>query len=442
MPSRRALLRSGAVAAAAGLAGCSALADDDSVPLPDATPGPDDWPTDGYDQRNSRYNVGASPPASEPTPRWSREFLFCHDPVVRGTRVVLNTGTENREYTVGLRATDGETVWRSESEPWGYPTPTLGAKRAYVTGPDCAFGVDLATGAETWRGDPCEGANTASGTVADGRLYLEYGGYFSALDATGKRRWATSHEARANPAVVGDTAYVATAFAVAALDLTATAREWPWQDPDGDTPAHADRQAARTWQEPPDSSLVGPRYYHSPAVSDSLVFATATNRDDRAGGALRALDRSTGEERWSVASPPDRAPGEERREAPDPVSEPVPPVVTDDLVVTGLGDRQVLALDHGGDIQWTRSLDHSVTELAGAGDTVLAVTHDRDIERTGAGHGGVVALGLESGSRRWSLGFDDHVSGLVAAGGSVYATVVADRQADGDVVRERLVALS
>ncbi|MFB6206114.1 MAG: PQQ-binding-like beta-propeller repeat protein [Haloglomus sp.] len=439
MPSRRAFLQSGAAAAAAGLAGCSALASDGPVPLPDATAGPDDWPSGGYDRRNTRYNATAAPPRSEPTPRWTREFRFCHEPVVRGTRVVLNVGGEDRDYTVGLRATDGSEVWRSESEPWGFPTPTLGAERAYVTGPDCTFGLDLATGAETWRGRPCHGANTASGTIANGRLYLEYGGYFSALDATGQVRWATSHEARAAPAVVGDTAYVATVFTVAAVDLTATAREWPWEDPDGDTPAHASRKAAERWSEPPEISNIGPRFYYSPAVTDSLVLATAV-RD--AGGELRALARTDGEERWVVASPPERKPGEEPREAPDPVTSPVPPVVTEDLVVTSLGDRRVLAVDRAGEVQWTRPLDHSVLELAGAGDTVVAVTHDRSVEETAPGHGGLVALDLATGKRRWTLGFEDHVSGLAVAGGTVYATVVAGRQADGDVATERLLALS
>jgi outer membrane protein assembly factor BamB len=440
MPSRRALLRSGAAAAAAGLAGCSALADDSPVPLPDATPGPDDWPTAGYDARNTRYNAGASPPRSEPTPRWTREFRFCHEPVVRGTRVVLNVGTRERDYTVGLRATDGSEVWRSASEPWGYPKPTLGAERAYVTGPDCAFGIDLATGEETWRGRPCHGANTASGTIADGRLYMEYGGYFSALDATGQVGWATSHEARANPAIVGDTAYVATLFTVAALDLTATAREWPWEDRDGDTPAYAEREAARRWSDPPEVSQIGPDFHHSPAVRDSLVLATAAREDG--GGDLRALSRADGEERWRISSPPSREPGEEPREAPEPVSDPVPPVLARDLVITSLGDRQVLGIVPDGEVVWTRVLDHPVTELVGAGGTVLAVTHDPSVERTAPGHGRLVALDADSGTRRWTLDFDDHVSGLAVAGGTVYATAVSSRDAEGNVAGERLVALS
>ena len=440
MPSRRALLRSGAVAAAAGLAGCSALAGaPDPVPLPDATPGPDDWPGRGYDARNTRYSADAEPPRSEPTPRWTREFRFCHEPVVRGTRLVLNTGNEDREYTVGLRTTDGSEVWRSESEPWGYPTPTLGAERAYVTGPDCAFGIDLETGEETWRGQPCHGANTAGGTVADGRLYMEYGGYFSALDGTGRVRWATSHDAETPPAVVGDTAFVATVFTVAALDLTATARELPWEDLDDDQPAHAKREAAGRWMDPPAASNVGPRFHHAPAVDGSLVFATATGDE---GGELRALARADGTERWTVSSPPSPRAGEESREAPDPVNDPVPPVVADDRVVTCLGDRQVLALDRGGTVQWTRTLEHSVTGLAGAGETLLAVTHDRSIERSGEGHGGLVALDLGSGEPRWSLSFDDHVSGVTPAGGTVYATVVVDRRNGGTVSTERLLALS
>lgn len=52
------------------------------------------------------------------------------------------------------------------------------------------------------------------------------------------------------------------------------------------------------------------------------------------------------------------------------------------------------------------------------------------------------ALDRTTGDERWSLGFDDHLSGLAVADGTVYATVVTERHPDGDVAAERLVALS
>lgn len=434
--SRRRLLQAAATGATAGIAGCTTLAGGpDPEPIPDATPGGADWPTGGYDARNARYNADASPPRSLPTPRWHREFRFCYRPVVRGDRVVLNAG----DHTVGLRATDGERVWTSQSEPWGYPTPTLGANRAYVTGPDCVFGIDLDTGEESWHGQPCHGANTASGTLANGRLYLAYGGYFSALDATGRVTWASRHSVQASPAVAADTAYVATAFTAEAVDLTASATEWPWEDSDDDEPAHATRRAATDWSVPPDARIAGPRVYRSPAVSGATVFVTVEFEDDP-GGELRALTRDTGEERWAVASPPDRRPGEQSRDAPDPVARPVAPVVTDDRVVTALGDRRIRALTHGGDVDWTRRLDRVVTELAGGGDTLLAVTHDRTVESTAPRHATLTAVDLDSGETHWELTFADHVAGVAVAGETVYVTAITERQADGDVGAERLLA--
>jgi outer membrane protein assembly factor BamB len=433
--SRRDVLRTAVLGATGSLAGCLGFEfGSDPTPIPDATPGPDDWPTSGYDARNTRYNAGASPPRTTPDPRWTRNFRFCHEPVVRGEHVVLNAD----ERTVGVRARDGHPLWRSTSEPWGFETPTLGAERAYVTGVDCAFGVDLADGRETWRGRPCHGANTASGTIADGRLYLEYGGYFSALDATGDVTWATARDARGSPAVADETGYVATAFSVAAVDLTTDPREWPWEDSDDDEPAHSSRDAVTEWAVPPEPRVTGPRFYRSPAVTDDTVYATA-ERENRPGGELRALARSDGEERWRIASPP-RSPSD-RGAAPDPVGRPAAPVVTGDLVATSLGDRRVRALDHDGDVRWTADSPAHVVDLVGAGDRLVAVTHDRSVERTGVGHARITAFDIGTGERRWQVGFDDHVAGLAAAGETLYATRVTERDADGDVVSERLTAL-
>jgi len=436
--SRRSLLRGTALAATVGVAGCSALAGrSDSEPIFDSTPGRDDWPSSGYDARNTRHNSDAEPPRSTPEPRWTHNFRFCHQPVVRGTRVVLNAG----DSTVGLRATDGERLWESDSEPWGYETPTLGTERAYATGTDCLFGVDLETGEENWHGQPCHGANTSSGTLANGRLYLEYGGYFSALDETGHVTWAARNEASGSPTVVKQTAYVATAFTVEAVDLTANATEWPWEDRDDDEPAHAGRDATTKWSVPPQSRVDGPRVYQSPAVEGATVFATLEH-ENGLGGELRALARTDGEERWAIAAPPQRQSSEDPEEAPDPVGKPVAPVVSSDLVVASLGDRRIQALTHGGEAEWTVTMDHDVRELAGAGETLVVVTHDRSVEDNAPDHATVEAFDLTDGSQLWELSFEDHVEGLAIAGGTVYVTVVSDRQPDGDVVGERLIALA
>lgn len=441
MPSielpRRAVLRSALVGSTVSLAGCSSLTGSHTAqPLPEASHGAEDWPAAGFDARNTRHNAGARPPRSQPTPRWSTAFRACYPPLVRGTRVVLNA--ENR--LIGLRAIDGEEVWRSSSEPWGFERPTLGADRAYVTGTDCVFGVDLETGTEDWHGRPCHGANTSTGTLADGRLYLEYGGYFSALDATGRVTWATRTDAQGSPAIDGDTAFVATVLTVEAIDLTAAAREWPWEDPDDDEPPHADRDAAIRWSVPPQSSVTGPRMLRSPAVNGETIYVTA-ERDDRPGGALRALERTTGEERWSVASPPDREPGEPPSNAPDPVGRPVPPVIADDLVIMSLGNRRVRAVTPDGKPVWRRAFDHEVTGLAAGGRTLIALTHDRSVETVAANHAALRAFDLQTGDPLWTRRFPDHLTGVAVAGGSVYVTAITERDDEGDIAGMRLLAL-
>jgi hypothetical protein len=44
--------------------------------------------------------------------------------------------------------------------------------------------------------------------------------------------------------------------------------------------------------------------------------------------------------------------------------------------------------------------------------------------------------------RRWTLEYEDHVENLAVAGGTVYVTRVVERDADGDVIRQELLALS
>jgi outer membrane protein assembly factor BamB len=142
------------------------------------------------------------------------------------------------------------------------------------------------------------------------------------------------------------------------------------------------------------------------------------------------------------ATPPEREVGEEPESASGPVSDPVAPVVTGDLIVAALGDRRLRAVTRGGETEWTRTLDREVVDLVGGGGMVVAATHDPAVERTAPSHGRLAAFDIADGLRRWTLEYEDHVENHAVAGGTVYVTRVVERDADGDVIRQELLALS
>jgi len=128
------------------------------------------------------------------------------------------------------------------------------------------------------------------------------------------------------------------------------------------------------------------------------VYATL-EYENRPGGELRALARNGGEERWAIAAPPQRQPGGSLEVAPDPVGKPAPPVVTPDLIVTALSDRRIQAVTHGGEAEWSVTMGRGVGELAGAGETLVVVTHDQSVEDTAPDHVTIKAFNPTDGSQ-------------------------------------------
>ncbi|MFC4358088.1 PQQ-binding-like beta-propeller repeat protein [Halobium salinum] len=429
MPSRRALLAGLGAGGLAGLAGCSAGTllepDPDPVPVADATPGPDDWPLIGYDARNTRYNAGASPPTSAPEERWRTDLGWAMTPTVRGTRLVV----VDYEGVTALRTTDGEVAWRAaEGEQFvsNYVTPVLGAERVYYAGPRCVRGFDLTDGTESWRATPCRGANNYQPTVADGRVHMEHGGYLSAIDDAGRTTWASAHDARPGPAVVDGRAYVATAFTVKAVDLSAPVREplFEGDEAGDDHPATADRERATAWELPRvDPSM---RVWHSPAVVDGTVYAPLS---DLGAGRIVALDAETGDERWRFRA---------ERGAEDGWT--TAPVVADDAVHFGADDGFVYRVGADGERRWRRDLSGHPWEVVGA-DEVLLVRSHRHADAPDGRAGFLHALDLATGETRWRLGYDDELRGLSVAGGSVYASLVTERNDDGEILGTAVVAL-
>lgn len=407
MPSRRQLLAA-ASAASAALAGCSALADrPEPEPLPEAAPSGDDWPFLRYDSHNTGWNGAADPP-DEPVERWSTDVGWGFRPLVRGTKVVLNT----YEGVTGLRATDGEVLWTAGGGG-GFRQPGLGAGRAYFPDGDCVRGFDLASGEETWRQQSCDGANTAAPTVARGRLYME-ASYVVAFDGAGRATWAAYGDARAAPTVAGDTAFAEVAGELAALDLTVEPdRPAPWAEAP-ERPV-VDRERVRRW-----SRSYRGRLRHSPTVHGDLVVA---GDEDTGQATLFAHDPEDGRRQWQFRA----GAGENGGLFTAPVSD-------GERVYVGSDDGQMYAVS-GGEAAWTRDLDGLPNPVAGAGDTLFVGTYTGD-----SAPGTLYALDPATGETRWQVGYDDEIRGVSAAGGSVYVTVVTGRQDDGDIVSTTLYA--
>lgn len=445
--SRRAAaatLATGVVGSLAGCTGLSGVATRSHEPLPDATPASTDWPFLRYDARNTGWNDGAEPPTDEPSVRWSRDVGWGFTPLVRDGRVVVGTYDGIGVY----RTDDGGRVWLAGPDP-NYREPSLGARRVYAPGNEGGVrGFDLATGEATWTQEHPIGANTDAPTVAGGKLVIDAGNV-GVYDATGTRTWSTyCANVGPIPAVVdgGRTAFVAPFDAVAALDLTAPAREWPWEDPDGEEPPRASRERAYRWSAGAPEAIA--RIRHSPTVLDGVgdsggrrgghrtVYALV----ERIGRAtLRAHAPDTGERRWQFTA----GEGENGGFA-------TPTVTNGERVFFGADDGVVYAIPADGGLpdpdgssvaprdepvpEWSRAFDALPNRLAGAGRTLLVGTY-RD-----GGPTSLYALDAGSGRARWRVRYDDELRGLSAAGGTVYATVVTERDADGDIVGTTLYA--
>ncbi len=407
MPSRRQLLAAASTGATA-LAGCTALGGrPEPEPLPEAAPSSDDWPFLRYDSHNTGWNAAADPP-DEPVERWFTDVGWGFTPLVRGTKVVLNT----YKGVTGLRITDGETLWTA-GEGGGFAQPGLGAERAYFPGNDCVRGFDLASGEETWRQQSCDGANTAAPTVAQGRLYME-ASYFVAFDAAGRATWAAYGDPGRAPTVAGDTSYAEVSGELMALDITAKPnRPAPWAEAP-ERPV-VGRERARRWGR----SYRG-RIRHSPTIHGDQVVAG----DEKTGQAtLFAHDPEDGQRQWRFRA----GTGENGGLFTAPVSD-------GERVYVGSDDGQMYAVS-GGEAVWTRSLNGLPNRVAGAGDTLLVGTYTGN-----DAPGTLYALDPATGKTRWQVGYDDEIRGLSAAGGSVYVTVVTGRDGDGDIVSTTLYA--
>lgn len=275
-PTRRSLLRTGAVAGVAALAGC--LGD---VPLDDQTladplsPEPETWPLPDYDAQHTAANRAASPPA-DPSVETVETVADAETVVVGGQgdeRRVLVGGPEE----LAAHHPDGSVAWRGDGGTNVAVRPGSGV--CYTAGgSDPLRARSLADGTQQW-GTP---GPFAHGVVPSTRgPFLPFNGGVDAYDRDGERRYRVSRGEG-----VGE-AGVALADGVYVTDVGMAERLRPRSR----LRAFRGRPPTAEWRV--EESL---GFGRTVAVADGTVFVV-DEREGGTGGVL-ALDAETGAVRW------------------------------------------------------------------------------------------------------------------------------------------------
>ncbi len=339
----------------------------DSCPT-DEEPSADEWPTVGYDARNTGANPDTTGPKNEVTERWTFEtgnWVQSSPAVANGTVYVTS-----RDRTVyALTASEG-------SEQWQFET-----------------GI-----AETDAEDtvPSEAGMRSSPTVVDGTVYVGGGNdevrrrdgvvervdnhnYLYALDSeTGDLEWKFQPEAEteSSPTVIGDVAYFCcTAGNVYAVDTTDGSQRWQFTVDDEST-----------------DGITG-----TPAVANCTVFVGSW------GGTLCALDARDGSVEW-------------RYETDEAVS--ASPAVHDGTVYVGVnGDGSVVAVSaEDGEVEWRYSTDGAVVASSPAVADGVVYVGDYGV-------GSLEAIDAHSGEAVWTASTPGYIwSSLAVVDGVVYAS--------------------
>ncbi|WP_440990543.1 outer membrane protein assembly factor BamB family protein [Haloarchaeobius baliensis] len=357
------------------------------------------WNVVGHTPQNHTYDGAVAGPGGEPTRRWRWEYPLVEEAeypgVVYSTPVAddgtlyslfsgyfRDVGTDSnddgetyRNRLVAVDAANGEQQWETQVAPedgWanGLPAPTVG-DGAVVVYVRTLQAIDAESGERRWQN---ENARTAYGPlVADaGEVFVPSAGDGTSLAvydlADGSERWTALDRVSTNSFVglSDDTVFAAARDEVVALDRSDGTELW--------------RTSAGTESVVLGAGRLGP--VHAPVVDDEAVYVAggyqaAVQRDT---GAVVALDRSDGTERWRF-----------KPEAGDAQTEISGvwglPVLHDGTlyVVGGRGDvtsgsasYQLYAVDaDSGVVEWEASTPSLTFQLVGAGEFVYAVTGDR-----------------------------------------------------------------
>ncbi|GAB3018549.1 PQQ-binding-like beta-propeller repeat protein [Natronobiforma cellulositropha] len=392
-PTRRAVLASGSVALALGLAGCTS-----SLPGQSGGDSTAEWPSFRHDASNTGSNPDSPGPGPDLEIDWSVDVepaafesldieLPPHDissPLVLGDRVfvafdfrgTLETGSRTR--LVALDRDGGGREWVEEFpfEPDSGETPppalTLESdgETLFLATKEAAGwslrGLDPATGEEHWR-ESLEEPLHSSVTAFDGSLYaggsaltvfdasdgsLEFRDEWDGPDGDDHRRWWFSNR----PTVTDEAVYVGVGDRLRALDRDDGSLRW-----EGTSPFDSSTSEGGTW-------------VSSPVVVDEVVYAATGGLDSLDLGGLVAYSAADGERLWKTQ--PARASLEEGESSEDEQFAGLYglPVVVDDTVCAygrEYGEWGLFGLDAvDGSIRWYQDEVGSTGLAAGSDGTV------------------------------------------------------------------------
>ena len=278
--NRRQFLRIAGAVAGSGLAGC--LASDRFAAFGNTRPNLDaagaDWATFGADRANTGYAPDASGPPSDAGIVWQFEA---------GSSAGDTSGNPTAD------ASENPTADASD-DPTGHTSPVVVGDAVFTGGPGTdatLYALDAESGDRYWEFDT-RGRVVHAPAVADDAVYVGTDDRrVHAVDArTGDERWTTTLRRdirHSSPTVFDDTVYVGTAG-----DSPATASDDERDQRAGGALVALDAETGGgCW-----SFLTADRISTTPAVVGERVYFG----DD--AGRVHALDAATGERAWSFAA--------------------------------------------------------------------------------------------------------------------------------------------
>lgn len=332
------------------LAGCLAgRFEDECPPRSDAETPPDGWPMPGGDPGNTAVSTDGGPRTAR-----NGETSLETSAIEQWRVSAWDAADDDVSGAASAPVVDGERVYLAYGLPRNWT-------RSVDVG--TLLALEEATGTVDWQYTLSGGASGAPVLLGESVLVGNADGTLARLDASGDREWEVDLGAAVRtPAVANGWCYV--------------------QCDDGRVHAIDAASGERCWDARPGGFRerlgFGEEYETRgrPAVTDGTVVVT-TGIADRSSGVVRALERTTGAQRWSFELEATYRP-------------PRSPVVSDGIVYAAAAGRLHAVTLADGEREWTFGTGVDETSAPAVGENTVYCSANN-----------VYAIDRETGAERW-----------------------------------------